>query len=94
MVTIRLRRAGTTKKAFFHIVATDSRYARDGRFLEKIGHYDPRKKPAVVVIDQARLEHWRKAGALTSETVSQLLKRNPPQAAKAAEEPKAKAKKA
>jgi small subunit ribosomal protein S16 len=89
-VTIRLRRSGTTKRAFFHVVATDSRSARDGRCLEKLGHYDPRKRPSVFVVNQDRLEHWLKHGATTSETVAQLLKRNA--TAKAPAEPKAKAK--
>ena len=75
-VTIRLRRSGTTKKAFFHVVATDSRNARDGRCLERLGHYDPRKRPSVFVVDQARLEHWLKHGATTSETVAQLIKQH------------------
>ncbi len=71
--TIRLRRAGNHKNAFFHVVASDSRKPRDGRFIERLGHYDPRQKPSVFVVDRERLDHWLSKGATTSRTVAQLL---------------------
>jgi len=72
-VIIRLRRAGNRNNAFFHVVASDTRSPRDGRFLERLGHYDPRTKPSKFTIDRARLEHWLSNGAATSPTVAQLL---------------------
>ena len=72
-VIIRLRRAGNRNNAFFHVVAADTRSPRDGRFLERLGHYDPRVKPSQFKIDRTRLEHWLSHGAKTSPTVSQLL---------------------
>jgi small subunit ribosomal protein S16 len=72
-VTIRLRRAGTRKTAFFHLIASDSRNPRDGRFIERLGYYDPRPKPSVLVVDQARIAHWLAQGATASQTVTQLL---------------------
>jgi small subunit ribosomal protein S16 len=78
-VHIRLARAGAKKKPFYRLVVTDHRSPRGGRFLENIGTFDPSKTPGLV-FDAARLEHWKKNGALPSETVKRLLK----QAAKAA----------
>ncbi len=74
-VTIRLTRAGNRHNAFFHIVATDSRHPRDGRFLERLGYYNPRKVPSEFVVNNARLEHWVSKGAKPSHTVSRLLAR-------------------
>ncbi len=74
-VTIRLRRAGNRHNAFFHIVATDSRNPRDGRFLERLGYYNPRKVPSEFVVNNERLDHWVSKGAKTSHTVSRLLAR-------------------
>jgi small subunit ribosomal protein S16 len=74
-VAIRLRKAGAKNRPFFHVVATDSRNARDGKFIEKLGHYDPVAKPEVFRIDQERLKYWLSVGAKTSETVSQLVAR-------------------
>ncbi|HLA78431.1 MAG TPA: 30S ribosomal protein S16 [Vicinamibacteria bacterium] len=75
MLSIRLRRAGTTKKPHYRVVVADSRCWRDGRFVEVVGHYDPRKSPAVVKIDAERARHWISKGAKPSETVASLLKR-------------------
>jgi small subunit ribosomal protein S16 len=72
-VTIRLARAGSRKNAFFHLVATDSRNPRDGRFIERLGHYDPRQQPSKFLIKRERVEHWIKHGATTSPTVARLL---------------------
>ena len=66
MVTIRLRRAGSKNRPFFRVVVTESKTAREGRFVEVLGHYNPRTKPETVVIDRARLDHWTKHGAQLS----------------------------
>ena len=75
MLSIRLRRTGTTKRPYYRVVVADSRDWRDGRFVEVLGHYDPRKNPAVVKIDQERAKYWIGKGARASETVESLLKR-------------------
>lgn len=69
MVVIRLRRAGSKKRPFFRLVVADSRAARDSSFVEILGHYNPRSKPAIVQIDKERLEHWLKVGAQPSDSV-------------------------
>jgi small subunit ribosomal protein S16 len=74
-VTIRLSRAGTKKNAYFHVVASDSRKPRDGRFIERIGRYDPKPKPSIFKVDRERLNYWLEKGATTSDTVAQLLVR-------------------
>ena len=75
MLAIRLRRTGSTKRPYYRVVVTDSRAWRDGRFVEVLGHYDPRRNPAVVKIDSERAQHWIKLGARPSDTVRSLLKR-------------------
>ncbi len=60
---------------YYHVVATDSRNPRDGKFIEAIGSYDPNHEPPKLEINRERLEHWLKAGALPSETVAGLIKR-------------------
>jgi small subunit ribosomal protein S16 len=75
MLSIRLRRTGTTKRPYYRVVVAESTDWRDGRFVEVLGHYDPRKKPAVVKIDADRARYWMKKGARPSETVKSLLKR-------------------
>ena len=74
MLSIRLMRVGTTKKPHYRVVVADSRAWRDGRFVETLGHYDPRHAPAVVKIDAARAQFWIDKGARPSETVRSLLK--------------------
>jgi small subunit ribosomal protein S16 len=74
MLSIRLRRAGATKKPHYRVVVADSREPRDGRFVEVLGHYDPRKSPAVVKIDSERTDYWIGKGARPSDTVRSLLK--------------------
>jgi small subunit ribosomal protein S16 len=74
MVTIRLSRHGAKKHAFYHIVVTESENARDGRFIEHIGTYDPAKPMTAATIDQARLQHWLSVGATTSPTLRRVLK--------------------
>jgi small subunit ribosomal protein S16 len=75
MLAIRLRRTGSSKKPFYRVVVADSRSWRDGRFVEVLGHYDPRQDPAGVTIDSERANYWIGKGAQPSETVSSLLKR-------------------
>ena len=75
MLAIRLRRTGTTKRPYYRVVVTDSRAWRDGRFVEILGHYDPRKSPAVVKIDVERADYWIKRGARPSDTVKSFLKK-------------------
>ena len=72
---IRLRRVGTTKRAFHRVVVTDKRMPRDGRFIEGIGYYDPNKEPAHVHVDRERALYWLRRGAKPSETVASLFKR-------------------
>ena len=75
-VVLRLARAGAKKKPYYHVVATDSRNPRDGKFIEAVGAYDPNQNPAKVEFDAERLEYWIKSGALPSETVGELIKRH------------------
>lgn len=74
-VSIRLRRMGSSRQAFYRIVAADRRTARDGRFLDTLGYYDPLKKPMEVRIDEERFFHWMKNGAQVSDTVRSLLRK-------------------
>src|SRR5277367_6642722 len=67
-VVLRLARAGAKKMPYYHVVATDSRNPRDGKFIEAIGAYDPNLNPPKVEFNQERLEHWLKVGAQPSET--------------------------
>ena len=72
-VHIRLRRMGKKKRPFYRIVAAESRRARDGRFLEVLGTYNPIEVPAVVTVKEERLSYWLSEGAEASDTVSSLL---------------------
>ena len=76
MLSIRLRRTGSTKRPYYRVVVADSRTWRDGRFVEVLGHYDPRREPAVVQIDTERAKYWIGQGARASETVASLLKKS------------------
>lgn len=73
MVKIRLMRAGSKKRPFYRIVAADSRSPRDGKFLEILGYYDPRKSPHVLEVDTERVNDWVGKGAQTSERVDKLI---------------------
>ena len=75
MVKIRLRRMGAKKAPFYRIVVADSRYPRDGRFIEEIGTYDPKANPAELKVDVERAQAWIKTGAQPTETVKTLLKK-------------------
>jgi small subunit ribosomal protein S16 len=72
-VILRLSREGAKKKPFYNIVATDSRSPRDGKYLETIGTYDPKKESEGVKIDMAKLEKWIQKGAQISDTVRNIL---------------------
>ena len=74
MVKIRLTRMGSINKPFYRIVAVDSRVQRDGKYIENIGHYDPKHNPAIVKIDEELALKWLKVGAQPSETVKSLFK--------------------
>lgn len=75
MVKIRLRRMGAKKAPYYRVVVADSRYPRDGRFIEELGTYDPRQNPAAVNIDVERAQAWIKTGAQPTDTVRDLLKK-------------------
>ena len=75
-VKIRLRRMGAKKAPFYRVVVADSRFPRDGRFIEEIGYYDPTKEPAVVQIDAEKAKMWIATGAQPTDTVRVLLKKN------------------
>ena len=75
MVKIRLRRMGAKKAPFYRIVVADSRYPRDGRFIEEIGTYNPVGNPAELKVDVDRAQAWIKTGAQPTETVRDLLKK-------------------
>ncbi len=74
-VKIRLRRLGAKKAPFYRVVVADSRYPRDGRFIEEIGTYDPTKDPAAVKIDADKAKKWIANGAQPTDTVKALLKK-------------------
>ena len=75
MVKIRLRRMGAKKAPFYRVVVADSRFARDGRFFEEIGYYDPTKEPSVVKIDAEKAKQWLDNGAQPTDTVREILKK-------------------
>ena len=75
-VKMRLRRLGAKKAPFYRIVVADSRYPRDGRFIEEIGYYDPTKDPAIVKIDDEKAKKWIANGAQPTDTVKALLMKN------------------
>ncbi|MBE7056125.1 MAG: 30S ribosomal protein S16 [Ruminococcaceae bacterium] len=75
MVKIRLRRMGAKKAPFYRVVVADSRYPRDGRFIEELGYYNPTTNPAEVKIDMDKANDWIKKGAQPTDTVKALLKK-------------------
>lgn len=75
MLKIRLRRVGAKKQPSYRIVVADSRAARDGAFVDQIGHYNPRTDPATVVIDEEKALKWLRVGAQPTEAVEQMLRR-------------------
>lgn len=74
-VRIRLTRKGAKKKPFYRLVAADSEAPRDGKFLEILGYYDPMKEPAVIKIHEDKVNYWLDKGALVSESVRSLLRK-------------------
>ncbi len=78
MVTIRLSRGGAKKRPFYHVVVTDSRSSRDGRFIERIGFFNPiaASNEEKLRLDTERLSYWLGQGAQTSERVAQLVKQH------------------
>lgn len=76
MVKIRLRRMGAKKSPFYRVVVADSRYPRDGRFIEEIGYYNPMVNPAEVNVDSEKAKKWIANGAQPTDTVKALLKKN------------------
>ena len=73
-VKIRLRRMGAKKAPFYRIVVADSRYPRDGRFIEEIGTYNPTKDPSVINVDLEKANKWIATGAQPTDTVKKILK--------------------
>ncbi len=73
-VKIRLRRIGGKQATFYRVVVADSRYPRDGRFIEEVGTYNPMVEPAAVEVDAEKVQKWIKNGAQPTDTVKRLLK--------------------
>jgi small subunit ribosomal protein S16 len=76
MLSIRLRRTGSKKRPFFRVVVSEARSKKEGEFIEVLGFYNPRTKPAVVEIDKERIGYWIKSGARPSDSVRTLLTRH------------------
>ena len=76
MLAIRLRRVGSKKRPYFRVVVIESANPRDGSFVEVLGHYNPRSKPALVDVDRDRLQYWLGKGACPSDTVRTLVARH------------------
>ena len=76
MLKIRLRRIGAKKAPFYRIVVAESRYARDGRFVEEIGTYNPLVDPAEIKVDAEKVQKWLDSGAQPTETVKSILAKN------------------
>ena len=79
-VVIRMRRTGAKKRPSYRIVVADSKYPRDGRYIEQLGYYDPLTDPATFQVDAAKFEKWIRNGARPSESVEVMMKRHAPQA--------------
>ena len=75
-VKIRLRRLGAKKAPYYHVVVADSRFSRDGRFIDEIGKYNPLTNPATIDIDAEKASKWLENGAQPTETVRSLLKKS------------------
>lgn len=75
-VKIRLKRMGAKKTPFYRVVVADSRYPRDGRFIEEVGYYNPLTDPVTINIDADKAKKWIENGAQPTETVKTLLKKN------------------
>ncbi|MGA2260634.1 MAG: 30S ribosomal protein S16 [Acidobacteriota bacterium] len=77
LLRIRLTRMGAKKKPFYRVVVTDRRQARDGSFVEIVGHYNPVTNPPAIELKMDRVRHWIDCGAQPSETVRSLIKKVP-----------------
>lgn len=75
-VKIRLRRMGSKKAPFYRLVVADSRYPRDGRFIEEVGTYNPMTNPSEVKVDAEKVQKWISTGAQPTDSVKSLLKRS------------------
>ena len=75
-VKIRLRRMGAKKAPFYRVVVADSRFPRDGRFIEELGYFNPNSDPAEVKLDGDKAKEWIAKGAQPTDTVKALLKKN------------------
>jgi len=75
MTAIRLTRMGSKKRPYYRIVVVDSRQARDGRYIECVGYYHPLREPTKVEINEERLHHYVKCGAVVSDTVKSICKK-------------------
>ena len=71
---IRLARIGCKNRPFYHLVVADSRCARNGRFIERVGYYNPLTEPSVIELNSERIAHWYKVGARPSDSVAALLR--------------------
>jgi small subunit ribosomal protein S16 len=71
-----MRRTGSKKRPFYRLVVTEARSPREGTFIEVLGHYDPRTRPATVELNKARVQHWMAQGARPSDSARTLLKRH------------------
>lgn len=76
MLCIRMRRTGSKKRPFFRVVVSEARSKKEGEFIEVLGFYNPRTKPAVVEINKERITHWIKSGARPTDSVRTLLARH------------------
>ena len=74
-VRIRLARHGRKKRPFYRIVAADGRAPRDGRYIERLGHFDPMSEPNELVVDLERVDYWIGVGASPSETAAKLIEK-------------------
>lgn len=74
-VRIRLKRMGAKKKPFYRVVVADSRYPRDGRFIEELGYYNPTTDPTTFEVNAEKIKEWMSKGAQPSDTVKALLQR-------------------
>jgi small subunit ribosomal protein S16 len=76
MLSIRMRRTGSKKRPYFRVVVSEARSKKEGEFIEVLGFYNPRTRPAVVEINKERITHWIKNGARPSDSVRTLLARH------------------
>lgn len=75
-VKIRLRRMGAKKAPFYRIVVADSRFPRDGRFIEEVGYYDPMTEPATIKVDLEKVDKWLSTGAQPTDTVRSIINKS------------------